>query len=153
MLLLTPGTAQVYYGDETARSLVIDSTQGDATLRSFMNWEAIETSKETQQLLLHWRKLGSFRARHPAIGAGVHKQLTESPYVFSRVYKNNDFVDLVVIGLELPRGKKELSVKGYFIDGTVVQDMYSNKKATVKNHKVLLDTNYDIALLEAVDIE
>jgi hypothetical protein len=28
--------SQVYYGDESARSLVIEGTQGDATLRSFI---------------------------------------------------------------------------------------------------------------------
>jgi alpha-amylase len=30
-LLLSPGVSQVYYGDESARSLVIEGTQGDAT--------------------------------------------------------------------------------------------------------------------------
>ena len=38
-LLLSPGISQIYYGDETARSLEIEGTQGDATLRSMMNWE------------------------------------------------------------------------------------------------------------------
>ncbi len=32
VLLLTPGTAQIYYGDETARDLTIEGTVGDATL-------------------------------------------------------------------------------------------------------------------------
>jgi alpha-amylase len=40
-LLLSPGIAQVFYGDESARSLVVEGTQ-DATLRSFMNWDAIK---------------------------------------------------------------------------------------------------------------
>ena len=43
-LLLTPGVSQTYYGDESARSLDIVGTQGDATLRSFMNWEDIKTN-------------------------------------------------------------------------------------------------------------
>ena len=47
-LLLCPGASQVYYGDESARSLVIEDTQGDATLRSFMNWEAIQNNPETK---------------------------------------------------------------------------------------------------------
>ena len=38
-LLLAPGIAQVYYGDESVRLLDIPGTQGDATLRSFMNWK------------------------------------------------------------------------------------------------------------------
>jgi alpha-amylase len=41
-LLLAPGISQVYYGDESARSLEIEGTQGDATLRSFMNWDDIQ---------------------------------------------------------------------------------------------------------------
>ena len=40
-LLLAPGISQVYYGDESARSLDIEGATGDATLRSNMNWEAI----------------------------------------------------------------------------------------------------------------
>ena len=42
-LLLSAGSAQIYYGDESARGLIIEGTQGDATLRSFMNWEDIKT--------------------------------------------------------------------------------------------------------------
>ncbi|MEY4039031.1 MAG: Alpha-amylase precursor, partial [Bacteroidota bacterium] len=57
-LLLAPGTAQVYYGDESARSLVIEGTQGDATLRSFMNWDDIKKDPTTQKTLAHWQKLG-----------------------------------------------------------------------------------------------
>jgi alpha-amylase len=49
--------AQVFYGDESARSLVVEGTQGDATLRSFMNWDAIKNNPETKTLS-HWRKLG-----------------------------------------------------------------------------------------------
>jgi len=32
-LLLVPGIAQIYYGDKTARPLIKDGTQGDASLR------------------------------------------------------------------------------------------------------------------------
>ncbi|HTO35227.1 MAG TPA: alpha-amylase family glycosyl hydrolase, partial [Flavobacterium sp.] len=66
-LLLAPGISQVYYGDETARSLDIEGTQGDATLRSFMNWEDIDNEK-TKEILTHWQKLGQFRKNHPAVG-------------------------------------------------------------------------------------
>lgn len=59
-LLLTPGLSQVYYGDETARDLTIAGTEGDAMLRSFMNWESIDSSA-TRNILEHWQKLGSFR--------------------------------------------------------------------------------------------
>ena len=43
ILLLTPGASQVYYGDESQRPLVIEGTVGDATLRSYMNWEAVDS--------------------------------------------------------------------------------------------------------------
>jgi alpha-amylase len=83
-LLLSPGLAQVYYGDESARSLVVEGTEGDATLRSLMNWEDIESNPETQKALLHWQKLGQFRKNHPSIGAGIHQEITAQPYTFSK---------------------------------------------------------------------
>jgi len=147
-LLLSPGTSQVYYGDESARSLVIEGTEGDATLRSFMNWEEIETNKETQAVLKHWQKLGQFRAKHPAVGAGIHQIITEKPYTFYRSYSKNDYKDEVVVGLELSKGKKELDVRVVFNDGEVLIDAYSGIEAKVKNGKVIIDSEFDIVLLE-----
>lgn len=147
VLLLTPGASQVYYGDETARSLVIDSTQGDATLRSFMNWEELDSLATTKNTLAHWQKLGTFRNEHPAIGAGKHKRLSKKPYVFSRTYLKDDFKDKVVVGLDLPKGKKSLNVKGFFGDGTTLYDTYSKTEVIVAKGKVTLDTDFDIALL------
>ncbi|MEC3966922.1 alpha-amylase family glycosyl hydrolase [Flagellimonas halotolerans] len=151
VLLLTPGASQVYYGDETARNLIIDGTEGDAALRSFMNWEDLDSLPETQKIHKHWQKLGQFRANHPAIGAGKHKRLAKSPYVFSRTYVNGKYRDKVVVGLDLPKGKKSLWVKGFFGDGTTLYDTYSETEVTVANGKVLLDNDYDIALLELVE--
>ena len=150
VLLLTPGASQVYYGDETARSLIIDGTVGDATLRSFMNWEELDSLPDTKKIHEHWQKLGKFRRDHPAIGAGKHKRLGKRPYVFSRTYVDGDFKDKVVVGLELPKGKKSLWVKGFFGDGTKLLDTYSGAEVEVKNGKVLLDNDFDIALLELV---
>ncbi|NNF19246.1 MAG: alpha-amylase [Flavobacteriaceae bacterium] len=147
VLLLTPGASQIYYGDETSRDLTIEGTEGDATLRSFMNWEDID-STATNEVLTHWQKLGQFRKNHPAVGAGKHKRLGKTPYVFSRTYTDGEFKDKVVIGLDLPKGKKSLWVKGFFGDGTTLYDTYSNTQVVVKNGKVLLDNPYDTALLE-----
>jgi alpha-amylase len=147
-LLLSPGLAQVYYGDESARSLAIEGTQGDATLRSFMNWIDIKTNSETQKTLLHWQKLGQFRKNHPAIGAGIHKQVSAQPYTFSRSFSKGNYTDQVVIGLDLPMGKKELSVLSVFVDGTKLKDAYSGKETIVLNGKVYIDTDFDIVLLE-----
>ena len=147
VLLLTPGASQIYYGDETARDLTIEGTEGDATLRSYMNWSAIDSSTTTQETLTHWRKLGQFRNNHLAVGAGKHKRLAKKPYVFSRTYSKEDYKDKVVIGLDLPKGKKHLWVKGFFGNGTKLYDTYSETEVTVKNGKVILENDYDIALL------
>lgn len=151
ILLLSPGASQIYYGDETARSLIIEGTEGDATLRSFMNWEEIDSLPRTKEILEHWQKLGQFRNRHPAIGAGKHKRLGKQPYVFSRTYMNGEFKDKVAVGLNLPTGKKSLWVKGFYGDGTQLFDAYSQTDVEVKNGRVMLDNAYDIALLELKD--
>ena len=145
MLLLTPGTSQVYYGDETARDLTIEGAVGDATLRSFMNWEAIQ-NEETQNILSHWQKLGQFRANHPAIGAGQHQLISddENGLVFSRTWKD----DKIVAGLNLPIGEKIISVSSVFNDGETVIDTYSNTEIIVENGNVSLVSKYDIVLLE-----
>lgn len=147
-LLLSPGIAQIYYGDESDRSLVIEGTNGDATLRSFMNWDAINTDAKTQKTLLHWQKLGQFRKNHPAVGAGIHKEISVKPYVFSREYSIGSYTDNVVIGLDLPIGKKEISVGTVFKNGDMVKDVYSGNIAIVENNKVSIDSKFDIILLE-----
>ena len=147
-LLLAPGISQVYYGDESARPLDIAGTTGDATLRSMMNWDDIKTNPETQKVLLHWQKLGVFRNNHLAIGAGIHKEISASPYVFSRTFIKDNFNDKVVVGLELPMGQKEISVGAIFKDGTKLKDAYSGKVTVVSNGKVSIDSEFDIVLLE-----
>lgn len=148
VLLLTPGVSQIYYGDESARDLTIAESVGDATLRSYMNWEEIEDLESTQEILSHWKKVGQFRNNHPAIGAGKHKRLGKKPYVFSRTYNKGEFKDKVVVGLDLPKGKKSLWVKGFFGDGTKLYDTYSETEVVVTNGKVILENDNDIALLE-----
>ncbi|QSE97125.1 alpha-amylase family glycosyl hydrolase [Fulvivirga lutea] len=142
-LLLTPGGAQIYYGDETARSLVIEGTEGDATLRSFMNWDDLKQA-ETKAILTHWQKLGKFRQMHPAISRGEHAMLNESPYTFSRKLGS----DNVVIALEAQPGEKTIHVGGVFENGQEVTDYYSNKKAIVTDGSVTIASDYNTVLLQ-----
>jgi alpha-amylase len=147
-LLLSPGVAQVFYGDESNRVLEIEGTQGDAKLRSFMNWDAIKSNPDVKITLAHWRKLGKFRKNHPAIGAGVHQQITATPYLFTRTLTKGTFTDKVLIGLDLPIGKKQLDVSAVFPDGTKLKDSYSGAITVVKKGQIKLKTDFDILLLE-----
>lgn len=149
-LLLTPGISQVYYGDESARPLDIPGTEGDATLRSFMNWDDIAKNNSTKAILEHWQKLGQFRKNHPAVGAGVHKMLSASPYIFQRTYSKGSISDSVLVGLGLKAGPKVISTGGLFNDGAKVRDAYSGLKAVVTNGKIMLDTPHDIVLIEEI---
>jgi alpha-amylase len=147
-LLLSPGTSQVYYGDEVARSLIIEGTEGDATLRSFMDWEGIGNEKKTKDVLSHWQKLGKFRAKHPAVGAGVHQMITDQPYYFYRTYQKEDYKDIVVIGLGVHKGAKSIDVSKIFKDGDVLHDAYSGVTSEVKKGRVVIDSEFDVVLLE-----
>ncbi len=147
MLLLTPGTSQVYYGDELARDLTIEGTVGDATLRSFMNWDDIQNNQETNKILSHWQKLGQFRANHMAVGAGKHTLISEeNGLVFSRVREE----DKVVIGINLSKGKKEMNVSSIFKNGEDLKDFYSGQFVKVNQGKVIFNSKFDIVLLEKI---
>ncbi len=147
-LLLSPGTSQIYYGDESARSLVIEGTIGDATLRSNMNWNDIQNDSLTKSILSHWQKLGKFRNDHPAIGAGTHRMISEKPYVFHRTFSKNNFSDDVIIGLDLEIGKKEIDVSSVFKNGTLLRDAYAGLEVTVKKGMVKINSPYNIVMLE-----
>ena len=144
LLLLAPGASQVYYGDESARSLVIEGTEGDATLRSFMNWEELENDKQ-KSVLSHWQKLGQFRARHASVGAGVHNEISNSEgFVFSRILNK----DKVVVGIDLKGSSKSINVEGVFENGTKIRDAYSGTESTVENGKLTVSSELEIVLLE-----
>jgi alpha-amylase len=151
-LLLCPGASQVYYGDESSRELIIPGTQGDATLRGPMNWEEIssKTSRmgfEVQEVMEHYQKLGQFRRDHPSVGAGRHQMISGNPYVFSRRYEKGEYLDQVVVGLDLEEGEKHIPVKGVFADGTELYEYYSGSYVSVKKGSVTLYSEYNLVLL------
>lgn len=154
-LLLCPGGVQIYYGDESARTLTVEA-DGDAKLRSFMNWDEVSTGSQINgfsrtDILSHWQKLGKFRRDNIAVGAGRHLKISDVPYIFQRTYSKDDVQNKVVVGLDLSLGKKEIAVGANFKEGAKILDAYSGQSARVTNQKVQLDTPYEIVLLQVVD--
>ena len=143
-LMLAPGAAQIYYGDEIARPMIDEQAYGDASMRVPMDWSSIEQEK-TSEILSHWQKLGQFRQSHLAVGAGVHQQLSEAPYIFSRTL--ND--DRVMVALEMPVGEKRVTASEVFAEGTLVKDYYSGAEARVQDGVLVFDTEFDTLLLGA----
>ena len=147
-LLLAPGGAQIYYGDEVARPLVVAGARGDANLRSSMFWHSLESGAYTGEVLEHWRKLGRFRHAHPAVGAGEHQRLRVEPYVFSRTLETAGRSDRVIVAMDLEAGRKTIFLYGLFSDGAELRDAYSGKTAVVANGEVTLETGFGLVLLE-----
>jgi alpha-amylase len=80
-LLLVPGAAQIFYGDESGRPLGPRLSDETAGTRSDMNW-----SSANGEIHDHWRRLATFRRRHAAVGAGMHGRLAspDGTYAFAR---------------------------------------------------------------------
>lgn len=152
-LLLAPGAAQIYYGDEIARVLRSEGAEGDANLRSFMNWDdlaknASRGAYRVADVRDHWTKLGQFRRAHIAVGAGVHQMLQHSPYVFKRTYDKHGASDKVVVALGLPTDKPTaIPVRGVFGDGQTVRDAYSGASAVVAGGMVQFPAQNPIVLI------
>ncbi len=146
-LLLSQGMSQIYYGDESARSLSV-AAQGDAVLRSPMNWHEMSDATKNE-VLSHWRKMGQFRKGHPAVGSG--RNVTLSDNVFGRTLKAGDYNDAVVVGVDMPVGSKTLPVGTMLVEGDKVRDAYSGKESRVIRGQVVLDTPHSVVLLERID--
>ncbi|MCF8345732.1 MAG: hypothetical protein K9G38_00860 [Bacteroidales bacterium] len=151
-LLLCPGASQIYYGDEISRLLYTEGAEGDANLRSFMNWEELKSNAvingyHVADVLEHYRKLGKFRKNHPAVGAGNHQMISENPYLFKRTFSTSAAQDVVVVGLDLNTGIKTIPVEGIFDNGTELTDTYSGEKVIVKNGKAEITSGASIVLL------
>jgi alpha-amylase len=152
-LMLAPGAAQIYYGDETARLLRFDGAQGDANLRSFMNWDDLAKNAQRSGYRVadvrdHWAKLGQFRRAHLSVGAGVHQMIQHSPYVFKRTYDKHGVSDKVVVALGLPTDKPvSIPVRGVFGDGQTVRDAYSGTSAVVAGGSVQFPAQNAVVLI------
>lgn len=142
-LLLAPGGVQIYYGDELARPLMVKGAEGDAHLRSFMNWDTLNT-EEGKRIFDHWARLGRFRRDHPAVGAGLHTTLSTSPYVFTRVLDRDDMQDQVLVAVD---AEGTIPAGGLFPEGTQLTDAYSGRQYEVINNSVTLDGSAPVVLL------
>ena len=99
-LLLAPGGVQLYYGDESGRTFGPSGNDPNQGTRSDMNWGSLDTT-----ILSHFRKLGAFRKRHAAVGAGTHQRLASPPGTYGFVRRLADgAVDDTVAVLLVPPG-------------------------------------------------
>jgi alpha-amylase len=146
-LLLAPGGAQIYYGDELGRPLRVRGAEGDANLRSSMNWGGVGRGDSTSPVLRHWRRLGQFRRAHPAVGAGEHRRLQGEPYIFSRALETNGHVDRVLVAMDQKEGVKNIPVFGVFPNGTDLIDAYSGATGTVRHGAISIRTASGLVLL------
>lgn len=159
MFTLMPGAIQMFYGDETSRENDkgggIDLEQG---MRSDMNfpadiinadkWSAnvgrLSSEYSSNKVLSVWQKVGQFRLRNPAVGAGAQYSLGENS--FCRIYqdKAKGIDNRVVIHL----GESDkINVSKCFANGTVLQDGYTGKEYRVINGSVEIKSE-KLALLE-----
>ncbi|HEU4851756.1 MAG TPA: alpha-amylase family glycosyl hydrolase [Telluria sp.] len=152
-LLLAPGAAQIYYGDETARVLQVEGAEGDANLRSPMNWKELAANAKRDgyrvaDVRKHWSRLGQFRKAHVSIGAGVHEKIADAPYTFKRSYSKGNVSDKVVVAIDAPKGAA-IDVGGAFTDGTRVRDHYSGARGVVAKGKVRFPASGRVILVAA----
>jgi alpha-amylase len=63
------------------RSLIVEGTEGDATLL-FYELGGHSVKSCYTKALLHWQKTWTVQENHPSIGAGVHKEISTQPYTF-----------------------------------------------------------------------
>src|SRR5690606_39035790 len=129
--------------DEVARLLTAQAS-GDAVLRTPLDWNKMEENN-AMITLSHWQKLGKFRQMNPAVGAGKHIEISKK--IFARTYKSGKYKNEVVFGLDLPKGKKVIPVKGVFKNGDVLWDYYSNSEHKVQNDQIETDNPFPIVLL------
>lgn len=144
---LLPGAIQIYYGDESGRQKLPNVrledgtrlTLADHALRSFMNWDEIDT-----ELSAHWQKVGQFRNNHIAVGAGANTSVEstdENGVAFVRTYDKNGVKDAVAAVISsFANTDITIDVSKAFEDGTKVINAYDNQEAIVTGGKVTFNS-------------
>lgn len=128
--LLSPGIAQIFYGDETLRPLsdAKYNVDSDQAFRSDMNWDSINKT-----VLQHYQKLGKIRKANPVIGTG--KQRTIDTHTCVR-YNNKD---TLVIRVAANSGES-INLGSAFPEGSTVTELYTGQTAIVTNGKAAFPT-------------
>jgi len=124
--LLTPGVAQIFYGDETGRKLsdARFNVDSDQAFRSDMDWN--DTDRD---LLTHYQRLGTIRRANPAIGIGSQKTINQHTCV--RTLDG----DTVFIKL-FPIANNPIDVTGYFSNGETLVELYTGQVAIVSDNSI-----------------
>lgn len=125
--LLSPGVAQIFYGDETGRKLsdAKYNVDSDQAFRSDMDWNDIDTT-----LLQHYRKLGKIRNANSVIGTG--RQKTIDVHTCLRY----DDRDSLIIAVALSDGQP-IPVAGILPQGTKLINLYTGETSEVNDNHVI----------------
>lgn len=128
--LLSPGVAQIFYGDETGRKLsdAKYNVDSDQAFRSDMDWNDIDTT-----LLQHYRKLGKIRNANSVIGTG--RQKTIDVHTCLRY----DDRDSLIIAVALSDGQP-IPVAGILPQGTKLINLYTGETSEVNDNHVIFQT-------------
>jgi alpha-amylase len=68
--------------------------------------------------------------------------------VFSRQFLKDDYKDVVVVGLDLNVGEKEINVSAVFKNGDLLHDAYSDQAIEVVGGKAIFSSAFNLVLLE-----
>lgn len=143
MLLLCPGGAQIYYGDETSRPVIDGKGDAGMATRGDFNWDAVDNDVNK-----HWQKIGQFRRRNPAVGAGTQTSLGDNTY--GRKFSENGYSNAVAIRLNTIAGQSyTVNTGDLFAEGTRVMDGYNtSSSAVVSGGKVTMTASGPVLLIE-----
>ncbi|MGM0370191.1 MAG: alpha-amylase family glycosyl hydrolase, partial [Bacillota bacterium] len=142
-LLLSPGLVQVLYGEEVNRRPSSQSGSSRQRSSSDYPWD-----NGDQEVLEHWQKLGQFREKHPAIGAGEQIEVASNTY--ARTWDQNedgDLEDKVIIKVAT-NGQQKIDVGNIFADGTTVRNFYTGNTDVVEQGTVEFVAKNSIILIE-----
>lgn len=144
--LLLPGALEIFYGDETARPYVSSPQDLAMGTRGYMNWDQVN-----EEIKTHFEKLGGFRARNLAVGAGTHTELSKTPFIFKREVQKNGIKNSVIVALDQKSGNA-IEVSSAFQDNDLLRDAYTGKGYRVAGGSVTVEADPSgIVLLEKLE--